>query len=100
MIPSDTNSALLSVKWDWTNNKDASAKESRQQEAYKYSPNRLAKVGGDETLYPFDVIDTKLRVPGNGRTMVVRYESSPGKDFILLGHTLVGVERTESEARK
>lgn len=99
MIFSETNSALLSIKWDWTS-MDVSGKHTRQQEAYKYSPSRYAKGGGTEEGYPFEVIDTKLRVPGNGRTMVVRYESSTGKDFILLGHTLSGIERTESEARK
>lgn len=99
MIVSTTNSALLSVHWDWSN-AASSGKQTRQQESFKYSPRRLAQVNNVESDYPFDVVDTRLRVPGSGRTMVVRYESSPGKDFILLGHSISGIERTESEARK
>ena len=99
MITSDIFSARLSVQWDWSNN-SSSGKQSRTQEAFKYSPRRLAQVDNVESDYPFDVVDTRLRVPGSGRTMVVRYESSPGKDFILLGHSITGIETTESEARK
>lgn len=98
MLESPYMSALLSAHWDWSNG-PASNKQTAKQEAFKLSPTRLAAVGGDARAYPFDTVDTRLRIPGRGRSLVVRYESSPGKDFILLGHTIVGIETTESESR-
>lgn len=98
MVESDNMSAKLIVKWDWSS-ATGSGKETAPQEAFKYSNRRLANAG-DEESYPFDVVDTKLRVRGTGRAMVVRYESSPGKDFALIGYSVLGLERTESEARK
>lgn len=99
MITSDEMSALLSAKWDWSTGA-ASKKQSRTQEAYKLSTRRAAAVNNLESAYPFSVVDTRLRIPGTGRSLVVRYESSAGKDFVLIGHTLIGIERTDSEARK
>lgn len=92
-------SALVSIIWDWSDN-SVSGKTTTPQEAYKLSPTRLALVGGVEDDYPFDVVDTRLRMRGRGRTAVVRYESTTGKDFVLIGHSLEGIEQTDSEGRK
>ena len=92
-------SALLSVVWDWAITGSTSAKQTRTQEAFKYNTARLNRSGGDELAYPFDVVDTRLTIPGHGRAMKVRYESTSGKDFVLIGHSIEGVERTESETR-
>lgn len=94
MVVSEVAGALLSVKWDWSN------KKSGEQEAVLLSPIRLAQVGGVESAYPNELVDSRLRLRGTGRTAVVRYESVTGKDFILVGHTVVGLIRNESEARK
>lgn len=99
MTPSDLMSAQLSAIWDWSQN-SSSSKESRKQEAFKYSPRRLAQVGGVHSDYPFEVVNTRLRIPGTGRAVTLRYESTEGKDFVLLGHSLSGIERTESEGNK
>ena len=99
MITSTRMGALLSVVWDWSNSV-ISKKESRKQEAFKYNTARLNLVAGVELDYPFDVVDTKLRVRGSGRAMVLRYDSVSGKDFVLLGHSIAGQEQTESETRR
>lgn len=99
MITSTRMGALLSVVWDWSNNV-LSKKESRKQEAFKYNTARLDLVSGVELDYPFDIVDTKLRVRGSGRAMVLRYDSVTGKDFVLIGHSIAGQERTESETRR
>lgn len=99
MIISTRMGALLSVIWDWSNN-IISKKQSRQQESFKYNTARLNLVSGVETDYPFDIVDTKLRVRGSGRAMKLRYDSVTGKDFVLIGHSIAGQERTESETRR
>jgi len=99
MIESDRNSALLSVEFDWSED-ERTNKITSTQEAFKYDSRRLAQGGNDEDSYPYRVIDSKLRVRGAGRIMKVRYESTEGKDFILLGYSVLGVSRGNSEASK
>lgn len=94
MIVSAYAGAHVSVKWDW------SQKKSSEQEAVLLSPARLATVDGDETLYPHELVDSRLRLRGTGRTAVLRFDTVAGKDFILIGHSVVGLVRAESEARK
>ena len=99
MVESQGNSALLSVEFDWSVD-ERTNKITSKQEAFKYDSRRLAQGGNDEDSYPYRVIDTKLRVRGAGRIMKVRYESSEGKDFILLGYSVLGIARENSEASK
>ncbi|MEE8598907.1 MAG: hypothetical protein V3S69_05275 [Dehalococcoidales bacterium] len=94
MTPSDTYSALLSMTFDWGVGA-VSGKISRQQEAFKYSTQYLAKVNNVESSYPFDVIDTRLKVQGTGKVSILRYESQEGKDFELLGHVTPFTTETE-----
>jgi len=99
MTPSEFNSALLSVSFDWSID-SRTGKVTTQQEAFKYSPIRLAQGGGDEFSYPYEVIDTKLRIRGAGKVARIRYESSEGKDLRLLGYALTGQDRDTSESSK
>ena len=47
-------------------------------------PNNL-----NEYNYPEDVITSRVKVRGNGRSMRLRYESEQGKDFQLIGWGLI-----------
>ena len=40
--------------------------------------------------YPESVITTRMKVRGRGRSMRVKFESEQGKDFILLGYSVLG----------
>ena len=92
MTLSDTYSCMLTVKFDFAINNSA-GKWSTPQETYKLSTRRL--VGTTEANYPFDVIDTRARARGTGRVVVMRYESSPGKDFELIGRVTPFTFETE-----
>ncbi len=82
MTKSDVYSCMLSTKYDFSI--DAlSGKWGNAQQAYMLSTRRLAKVGGVENLYPFKIIETKLKMRGSGNVLVLRYESEEGKDFQL-----------------
>jgi len=94
MQVSDVYSAVLTAKFDWATDA-GTGKWSTPQEAYKFSTVRLANVSGVESQYPFKVVDTRLRVRGSGRVVVYRYESTPGKDFQLIGRVTPFTAETE-----
>lgn len=94
MQVSSTYSALLTAKFDFAID-NASGKWSTPQETFKYSTLRLAKVNGVEDNYQHNVVDTRVRVRGTGRVVVYRYESSPGKDFELIGRVTPFTAETE-----
>jgi hypothetical protein len=52
-------------------------------------------VGGVEASYPYSVVDTRVKVPGTGKVVVYRYESTPGKDFELIGRVTPFTAETE-----
>lgn len=82
MTLSDIYSAMLTVKFDFAIDNNT-GKFSTPQETYKLSTKRLK--GGNEAGYNYKVVDTRVRVRGTGKVVVMRYESSPGKDFQLIG---------------
>jgi hypothetical protein len=82
MTLSDIYSAMLTVKFDFAID-NSTGKFSTPQETYKLSTKRLK--GGTEDDYNYKVVDTRVRVRGTGKVVVMRYESSPGKDFQLIG---------------
>lgn len=94
MTPSNIYSCLLTAKFDFAINNN-SGKFSTPQQVYKLSTKRLAQVGGVEDNYPFDVVDTRVRVRGSGKVLKLRYESEPGKDFELIGRVTPFTAETE-----
>ena len=80
--PVRESSMLVSGYWDFRR-----ASSSTPQQAYrlKYVP-----VVNTENLsewdYPEEVVSTRLKLRGYGRSMRLRFESETGKDFVLLGY--------------
>jgi len=80
--PIRESSILVSSYWDFRTTTSSTA-----QQAYrlKYVPvvntSNLA-----EWDYPEEVVSTRLKLRGYGRSMRLRFESETGKDFILLGY--------------
>lgn len=99
MIPSDFSSVVLSVNFDWSLDQ-ATRKITTPQEAFKFDSRRLAQGGGSEENYPYEVVDTKLKVRGAGRAMRIRYSTTQYKDFRLLGYALIGISLNDTEASR
>ncbi len=87
-------SALLTAKFDFAIDNSA-GKWSTPQESFKYGTLQYNKAGGIEDAYPYSVVDTRLKVPGTGKVIVYRYESTPGKDFELIGRITPFTTETE-----
>ena len=80
------SSCLVSAYWDFR-----STPSSTAQEAYRL---KLVPVpdANDLTVfgYPETVVTTRLKLRGRGRSVRLRFESATGKDFTLLGYSLIG----------
>ena len=80
------SSLLVSSYWDFKTSPSSNA-----QQAYRFKT--MPVVNSSNLLdfdYPETVITTRLKVRGKGRSMRVRFESEQGKDFILLGYSILG----------
>ena len=89
--PNNPSSMLVSAYWDFNNNTS-----STPQQAYRLKSMPVINSSNLNTFdYPESVITTRLKVRGRGRSMRIKFESEQGKDFILLGFSILsGVNRT------
>jgi hypothetical protein len=78
------SSALVSSAWDFKDTFSTSQQIYRKKYPVVVDPNNIS-----EYNYPEDVITTRVKIRGHGRSMRLRYESEQGKDFILLGWGII-----------
>ena len=84
--PNNPSSLLVKSFWDFKTTSSSTA-----QQAYRFKS--MPVVNSSNLLafdYPESVITTRLKVRGHGRSMRLRFESEQGKDFILLGYSVLG----------
>lgn len=93
MIKSDYTGCLLSARFGWSTSDEAS-RWSTPQQAYAYHTVPYNRAGS-EAAYPYSVIDTRLRVRGQGKCCILHYENDGDKDFELLGWAVPFVTKTE-----
>jgi hypothetical protein len=84
MTPSATNSCILRGKFDFAVNSNTGL-WTTNAEVWLYETKRLARANNVEADYGYSVIETRNKVRGRGKALVLRFESSDGKDFELLG---------------
>ena len=83
-IFSDINSCKLTASFDFSASSNT-GKYGPKQELYRLNTLRYNNAGMSEDDYGFAVVETKTKIRGHGKALVLRFESSPGKDFELLG---------------
>ena len=84
--PDKPSSMLVSAFWDFKNSSSSTA-----QQAYRFKS--MPVVDANNLLnfdYPESVITTRMKVRGRGRSMRIKFESEQGKDFVLLGYSVLG----------
>ena len=78
------SAALLSSAWDFKDTFGTGQQIYRKKFPVVVDPSDL-----DNYNYPEDMITSRVKVRGHGRSMRLRYESEQGKDFILVGWGII-----------
>lgn len=78
------SSALLSSAWDFKDTFGTAQQIYRKKFPVVVDPSDLNNYN-----YPEDMITSRVKVRGHGRSMRLRYESEQGKDFILVGWGII-----------
>ena len=83
--PIRQSSMLVSAYWDFRKTVSSTA-----QEAYrlKYVPV-VDPANLNSYNYPDEMVTTRLKLRGSGRSARLRFESAQGKDFVLLGYGMI-----------
>ena len=83
--PVRESSLLVSSYWDFRN-----TTSSTPQQAYRFKYTPVVNPSDLSTWdYPENVVTTRLKTRGRGRSMRLRFESEQGKDFVLLGFGII-----------
>jgi len=83
------SSLLVSAAWDF----DREFPAGQQAYRLKY-PVVVDEDNLDVYNYPESVITTRLKVRGHGRSMRVKFSSEEGKDFVLIGWSMIQAANT------
>lgn len=78
------SSCFLQAQWNWTGTGSANRWSSKEQ-VYRFLRPYFPDAPGNPFDYDFLVIETKNKVRGKGKSLSLRFESEPKKDFQLLG---------------
>lgn len=78
------SSCLLTGRWEWAGT-DGANRWSTPQQVYRLNKYHLSPGVGNTFDYGLDVISTKSRLRGHGRTLSLKFETEAGKDCQLLG---------------
>lgn len=78
------SSLKVSTAWDFSENFGTAQQAYRLKHPVVVNPSNLSDFD-----YPEDVVTTRLKVLGHGRSVRIRYESEAGKDFLLIGWGVV-----------
>lgn len=84
--PVGSSSLLISAFWDFGNNST-----STPQQAYRLKTMPVVDPDNLNSFnYPDTVITSRLKLRGRGRSVRLKFESEQGKDFVLLGYSMIG----------
>ena len=78
------SSMLVSAAWDFKETFSSTQQAYRLKYPVVVNPNDLT-----EYNYPEDVITSRLKLRGHGRSVRIKFESEQGKDFLLLGWGMI-----------
>lgn len=85
-MPENPSGCYLQARWDWSKSAN-SGKWGTQQQVYRLQRPYIINDG--ETIdYGFEVVSTKSRLPGRGKSLSLKFTSDGDKDFYLYGWAL------------
>jgi len=84
------SSCKMSVSWNLTKANSTPREIYKLKNVPVVDPDSLGSIN-----YPTDTVVTKSKVRGRGRSMKLRFESTSGKDFHLVGYEVIGAKNTK-----
>lgn len=87
LIPENPSGCTVVARWDW-HNTGAGGRWSDSQRAYRYRRPHTPVDQADQLDTGEEIVYTKLKIRGQGRSVTFRYESESYKDFQLLGFSV------------
>lgn len=87
-VPDNQSSCKIQSRWDWTNSANAN-KWGPEFEAYRYRRVYMPADIMDDFDTGYELIITKNKLRGRGRSIAFRFSSSPGKEMHIYGWALV-----------
>ena len=88
ITPNNTSSCLLQTRWDWSSS-DRSNKWGRELQLYRrnrsYFPADVSEAYDDG----FELVISKNKLRGRGRSVALRLSTEPGKDCAILGWSMI-----------
>ena len=78
------SSLKVSTAWDFKETFGTPQEAYRLKYPVVVNPSDLT-----DFAYPDDVVTTRLKIRGHGRSMRIKYESTEGKDFLLIGWGMI-----------
>lgn len=83
------SSCKMSVSWNLNKVNSTPREIYKLKDVPVVDPNDLSSIN-----YPTDTVVTKSKVRGRGRSMKLRFESTEGKDFHLIGYEVIGARNS------
>lgn len=84
LILDNQSSCLVQAQWDWTNS-TASGKWSTQFQAYRFKRDFIPTMAGDLFANGEEVVSTKNKLRGYGKSLSLYILAEQGKDLHLIG---------------
>ena len=83
------SSCKMSVSWNLSKTNSTPREIYKLKDVPVVDPDDLSSIN-----YPTDTVVTKSKVRGRGRSMKLRFESTAGKDFHLVGYEVIGARNS------
>lgn len=87
-VPKHQSSCIIQSRWDWTNSNNSN-KWGVPFEAYRYRRVYFPANLGDPYDTGYEMIVSKNKLRGRGRSIAIKFTSSPGKEMHIYGWSLV-----------
>lgn len=88
MVPKNQSSCRLQSMWEWANSSNSN-KWGRPFQAYRYNRLYMPANSNDPFNTGQELITTKSKLRGNGRTLSLKFSTEPEKDLHLYGWSMV-----------
>ena len=83
------SSCKMSVSWDLKKANSTPREIYKLKDVPVVNPSDLSSIN-----YPTNTVVTKSKVRGRGRSMKLRFESTAGNDFHLVGYEVIGAKNS------